>query len=42
VRDNAALARSLPHEAILVPPRARAIDLPGATRILIPVTMTRR
>lgn len=41
VRGNAALSRSLPRSSKLVPPRAPAIHLAGATRILIPITVTR-
>lgn len=42
VRGNAALSRTLPRSSKLVPPRARAISLPGATRVLVPVTLRRR
>ncbi|MCP3141935.1 hypothetical protein [Pyxidicoccus xibeiensis] len=42
VRGNAALSRTLPRSSKHVPPRARAISLPGATRVLVPVTLRRR
>lgn len=42
VRGNAALSRTLPRSSKLVPPRTRAISLPGATRVLVPVTLRRR
>lgn len=40
VRGNPKLAGALPHGK-LAPPRARALVLPGVTRVLVPVTLRR-
>ena len=40
LRGNLALSRSMSSKQSLIPPRAPAIPLPGATRLLIPITIT--